>query len=249
MEKSNTMRRTVAISGSFRKHYGAICDVITSFEENGWTVLSPAKSRIVDATADFPVLVSDGSASVPEIEKTHLDGIARADALYVVDPDGYIGVSTAIEIGWALAHGVPSFLQSPVSDPMVSSFCTVCPSTHLLEAALLSAPPGQHRRIHRSSSLAVLQDYIARVVIERGFSDESPRDILLLLIEEVGELAKAVRKAGGLKTDVREPRDVAIGPELADVLIYVLDLANALSVDLAEALVAKEKVNRSRNWA
>ncbi len=249
MDKSSPKRRTVAISGSFRKHYIAICDAITSFEESGWKVLSPAKSQILDTTADFPILASDGSASIGEIEQTHLNAIACADALYVVDPGGYIGVSTATEVGWALAHGVPTFLQVPVSDPTLSSFCKVCIAPHLLETASSSAPPDPPRRIHRNSSLAVLQAYIARVVLQRGFGNETPRDILLLLVEEVGELAKALRKAGGLKTDVQDSRDATIAPELADVLIYILDLANALSLDLAEALIAKEEVNQTRSWA
>jgi len=249
MDKSSTKQRKVAISGSFRKHYAALCDAITSFEESGWTVLSPAKSHIVDAAAEFPVLASDAQASVAEIELTHLNAVACADALYVVDPAGYIGVSTAMEISWALAHGVPVFLQTPVSDPTILSFCKICASPCLLEIALSSTAPSQPRRIHRNSSLGVLQDYIARMVLQRGFGDETPRDILLLLTEEVGELAKAIRKAGGLKTDVRDSRETPIAPELADVLIYTIDLANALSIDLAEALIAKEEVNRTRDWA
>lgn len=241
--------RTVAISGSFRKHYGVIQDVIAALEHHGWTVLSPARSRVIDGTADFPVLESDGRATIAEIEQRHLDAIASADALYVVDPGGYIGISTAMEIGWALAYGVPIFLQSPTEEETISVLCSVCAAPHLLDGALSTATQNPTLSIRRSASLPQLQDYIRRVVVARGFADETPRDILLLLLEEVGELAKALRKVGGLKIDVRDSRACAAAPELADVLIYLLDLANALSVDLVGALIAKEEINRTRQWA
>jgi len=241
--------RSVAISGSFRKHYGAISDAIAALEHHGWRVLSPARSRIIDGAADFPILESDGSATIAEIELRHLDAIASADALYVVDPGGYIGISTATEIGWALACGVPTFLQSRTDDRTISALCDVCADPHLLEGAVSMAKGSQSRTIRRSASLPQLQDYIRRVVVERGFADETPRDVLLLLLEEVGELAKALRKVGGLKIDVRDSRACAAAPELADVLIYLLDLANGLSVDLVDALIAKEEVNRGRRWA
>ncbi|MBI3337538.1 MAG: nucleotide pyrophosphohydrolase [Candidatus Staskawiczbacteria bacterium] len=103
--------------------------------------------------------------------------------------------------------------------------------------------------INDRSSLAVLQHYIHEMVVRRGFDKETPRDVLLLLMEEVGELAKAIRKYVGLKTD-KEKKDKypALEGELADVLIYILDLANLLQVSLFHALHEKEKENEKRSW-
>ena len=35
---------------------------------------------------------------------------------------------------------------------------------------------------------------------------------------------------------------------MADVLIYLLDLANVLGVDLEKAFREKEEINKKRNW-
>lgn len=55
--------------------------------------------------------------------------------------------------------------------------------------------------INQKSSLKDLQEYVHAAVIKRGFGKESPREIMLLMVEEVGELAKSLRKYVGLKID------------------------------------------------
>lgn len=96
-------------------------------------------------------------------------------------------------------------------------------------------------------SLPDLQKYIWQKNFERGFNTTDPSKKLVILLEEAGELAKAVRKAAGLKftattqlTDVRE--------ELADVLIVLLGLASMLEVDLFSAVEEKEIKNNKRVW-
>jgi NTP pyrophosphatase (non-canonical NTP hydrolase) len=99
------------------------------------------------------------------------------------------------------------------------------------------------------ATLTQLQAYVADMELRRGFSTESAQDKCLLLTEEVGELCKAIRKHHtAIKTDVSaNPQNV--GDELADVLIYLLSIANITKVDLGEALVAKETKNEQRKWA
>jgi NTP pyrophosphatase (non-canonical NTP hydrolase) len=48
-------------------------------------------------------------------------------------------------------------------------------------------------------SLKNLQAYVWQMNIERKFNTEDPSKKLVMLMEEVGELAKAVRQAAGLK--------------------------------------------------
>jgi len=74
------------------------------------------------------------------------------------------------------------------------------------------------------------------------------RDTLLLMVEEVGELAKEVRKHTGMEIDATAPREVNLDLELADVFIYVLALANALDIDLAVAYRAKMIQVAGRVW-
>ena len=83
--------------------------------------------------------------------------------------------------------------------------------------------------------------------IERGFSTEEPSKKMVMLMEEMGELAKAIRKHVGLKfTNTTEQTDVT--EELADVQIVLLGLASLVGVDMLEAVTAKEKKNHKRVW-
>jgi NTP pyrophosphatase (non-canonical NTP hydrolase) len=98
------------------------------------------------------------------------------------------------------------------------------------------------------STLNDLQRYLALVCQERGWTKDSPSEKFVLFIEEVGELAKAMRKAAGLYEEQTKQRDMSLEEEFADVLSYLLDLANCFQVDLEKAFRAKEQINQSRKW-
>lgn len=96
------------------------------------------------------------------------------------------------------------------------------------------------------NTLPELQDYLRAKAIERGFSKD-PKDQLLFLAEEVGELAKAVRGHINLGfSDTTTRADVQ--EEIADVQIVLTILANMLDVDIAEAVRSKEAKNEHRQW-
>lgn len=97
-------------------------------------------------------------------------------------------------------------------------------------------------------ALADLQRYVAAVCQERGWTKDTPPEKFMLFVEEVGELAKAMRKAAGLYAEQAKAHDMPLEEEFADVLSYLLDLANAYGIDLEQAFRAKEQVNQSRTW-
>ena len=94
-------------------------------------------------------------------------------------------------------------------------------------------------------SLSAFQEYYRRMAVQRGYVFENARDVLLLLMEEVGELARSIRKDTGL---VRHQSSAGFdfGLELADVFLYVIHLANILNVDLSSVLKCKEEINHKR---
>lgn len=102
--------------------------------------------------------------------------------------------------------------------------------------------------LKENPSLADLQDYIAAVCIERGWTKDTPAEKFVLFVEEVGELAKAIRKRSGLYEEHARPRDLSLEEEFADVLSYLLDLANTYHVDMEQAFRAKESINQTRRW-
>jgi len=96
------------------------------------------------------------------------------------------------------------------------------------------------------ASISELQAYVAEVEKKRGFN-ESVVEKCLLLGEEVGELFKAVRAISGLGVDPKSHIG-HVGEELADVMFYLLAIANRCGVDLGNAMEKKDERNSSRVW-
>lgn len=97
-------------------------------------------------------------------------------------------------------------------------------------------------------TLSDLQRYVADICQERGWTKDTPSEKFMLFVEEVGELAKAMRKAAGLYDEPAKLHTGSLEEEFADVLSYLLDLANSFQVDLEAAFRAKEQVNQTRTW-
>jgi len=241
MNSGSNLRCT--ISGSFRRFLSEIADARSNLMRLGVEVLSPANSEPIDPSAEFVVLSSD-TGSPKEIETAHLRAIASSDFLVLVNPGGYLGPSATMEIGYALGRGIPVFAMFPPRECVIGLFVRVRTSlediVREIKESKSSFQPG--------ASLAVIQSYIKRVVVERGFSDESIRDVVLLLVEEVGELAKAIRRQSGLKVENGADPNV-VREELADCLIYLVDIANLADVCLEDALREKELKNSKREWS
>jgi NTP pyrophosphatase (non-canonical NTP hydrolase) len=98
-------------------------------------------------------------------------------------------------------------------------------------------------------TLKDLQIHIKRTGEERGWDKNNHLEIFLLLAEEVGELAKAIRNRTGLYAEdhVQNKRD-ELEEEFADVLNYLFDLANCFDIDLEKAFRLKDKINAERSW-
>lgn len=89
------------------------------------------------------------------------------------------------------------------------------------------------------------QRYLAQVIKDRGFEDETVSDLFLLFMEECGEFAKAARKTTGLKSGTHS-KEYNPAHEAADVFIYLAEICNALGIDLETAFREKEEVNNER---
>ena len=102
------MAYSIAIIGSFQKYYQEICEVIGFFRENGLFVTSPSGTEITDKIDDFVIFKSDcPEYSPPEIQMITLEKIMKADAVYVYNPNGYIGRTTSYEIGFCFSRKNP----------------------------------------------------------------------------------------------------------------------------------------------
>lgn len=98
------------------------------------------------------------------------------------------------------------------------------------------------------AELTALQAYQANVCRQRGWDQASDLEVFLLFTEEVGELAKAIRRRRSLFDQPGPTQEDNVSEELADVFSYLLDLSQRLGVDLETAYRTKEDVNRAREW-
>lgn len=107
-----------------------------------------------------------------------------------------------------------------------------------------------------TSSLYEIQTYIKEIIDIRGFGNQNIEQTMLLLTEEVGELAKAIRKdATTMSSDKSKLYNYdSIESEVADVFIVLTSICNKLNIDMFKALEEKEKekekekINTNRNW-
>lgn len=79
----------------------------------------------------------------------------------------------------------------------------------------------------------------------RDYKPHIPHVYFLKLMEEVGELAEAIRKGARRAPESAEIKGT-IDEELFDILYYVLALANVYEIDLEEAVELKEAINVQR---
>jgi NTP pyrophosphatase (non-canonical NTP hydrolase) len=91
------------------------------------------------------------------------------------------------------------------------------------------------------------QNYVVKLVKERGFDKETLPQIFMLFLEECGEMAKAARKTQKIKVD-KNSKDYHLDQEIADVFIYLLDICNHYGIDLEQAFREKEEINKKRAW-
>jgi CTP:molybdopterin cytidylyltransferase MocA len=107
---------TATVSGSFHRHLHAIYLAVNELTDRGVRVLSPADPRVVDSVADFLFVASDQVRSVRMVQDRHIECIRASSFLWLVAPDGYVGQSASMEIGFAVAHDVPIFCADRPSD-------------------------------------------------------------------------------------------------------------------------------------
>ena len=83
-------------------------------------------------------------------------------------------------------------------------------------------------------------------VSANGWDSKTDTEVFLLFIEEVGEMAKEIRKKLSLKGEKVDHGEMS--GEFADVLNYLLELAHRMDIDLEQAYRDKFALNAKRTW-
>ncbi|SAL13429.1 hypothetical protein AWB73_00502 [Caballeronia turbans] len=106
----------------------------------------------------------------------------------------------------------------------------------------------QHDQQEGTSELVRMRDMLREFVSERDWSRfHSPKNLAAALSVEASELLEPFTwLASGDKAELDEAKLRAIRHEMADVLAYLVMLADSLDVDLHRALIEKMALNRSK---
>ncbi|KAJ8899305.1 hypothetical protein K2173_018279 [Erythroxylum novogranatense] len=96
-------------------------------------------------------------------------------------------------------------------------------------------------------SLDHLKKKMAEFAKERDWDQfHSPRNLLLALVGEVGELSEIFQWKGEVPKglpDWKEEEKVHLGEELSDVLLYLVRLSDICGIDLGKAALRKVELN------
>jgi nucleoside 2-deoxyribosyltransferase len=116
----------VVLCGSFRKDQRGLLNAYHELIDTNCQVLSPHSLDFDDqafvrdpATLDVPART---------LEEYHLMSIRQADFVWLHAPDGYVGLSGAFEIGYAIAHHIPVFTRTPLQDGNLCNYVEILPS-------------------------------------------------------------------------------------------------------------------------
>jgi NTP pyrophosphatase (non-canonical NTP hydrolase) len=225
-------RLRATVCGSFRRDPDRLRQEFVDLQEAGCLILSPSDAEFVSEVEGFVFGRSDLGKETREIEARHLRAMEQADFVWLHCPDGYVGTSAAMELGFAQAVGLRVFARERPADLMLADLIEVCASpqtaVEVVERDLGDAP---------SHALVGLQRYYARAANWRGWAGESAGQTLELLKGEVSELEEELATA---------PHGEAVTLELADIQLYLVHLANVLGADLGDAVCAKERINDTR---
>jgi hypothetical protein len=119
---------SAAVSGSFHRHMQVITAAVQDLASRSIRVLSPADPRVVAAQGEFLFVASDRVRLVRLVQDRHLESIRAADFLWLVCPDGYVGQSASMEVGFAAAVRVPIFSTHAPSDLTLSEYVVLVPT-------------------------------------------------------------------------------------------------------------------------
>jgi nucleoside 2-deoxyribosyltransferase len=119
------------LSGSFHKGRPELQSIYNELITCGCQVLSPHR---LDFGPESETVFARDTAEVDlteeAIEKHQLTSIKQSDFLWLHAPNGYVGLSAAFEIGYAVANKIPIFAEVEISEPVFKPFVQISTSVY-----------------------------------------------------------------------------------------------------------------------
>lgn len=179
----------VTVSGSFTRYGDLLRETIHGMRERGLIVMSPRSGEVEHVERGFAFLHGDPSRNKRMTEDRHLDAIRASDMMWIINRDGHVGISTAFEMGFATALGVPIYAAAILNDDPISTYAQT--QQRWRHAAVIEA-----RRPRRQASSGLLLD---------------PRASAAILLHEAQALVDLLDGAGPVLTNEQALAVQAIG--------------------------------------
>ena len=136
MTRRNFEPPRAVLCGSYTRDRAGLFRVYDELVVTGCQVLSPRRMQFDNAA--FVRDTAEQGISPQTVEAWHLSAICQADFVMLHAPGGYIGLSAAMEIGFATAQDCPVFSRTAPQDIAVQGLVRVVPSVYdALQAAHL----------------------------------------------------------------------------------------------------------------
>ncbi len=129
MARRNFEPPRAVLCGSYTRDRDGLFRVYDELVVTGCQVLSPRQIQFDDDPA-FVRNAAEQGMSPLEIETEHLLAICQANFVMLHAPDGYIGLSAAMEIGFATAQECPVFSRTAPQDIALRGLVKVVPSVY-----------------------------------------------------------------------------------------------------------------------
>ena len=115
--ETNNSPKSVALIGSFRRHYDYILQARNIFAQIGLQVTSPIGTNVIKPEIAFVRFDTDPHGWEDHFVQTvALHRILRSDFVYVVSPEGYTGKTTCYEVGRIIEHRRPLYFSEQPND-------------------------------------------------------------------------------------------------------------------------------------
>lgn len=136
MATSSDVTRAV-LCGSFHKDQDGLLRAYRELIGTNCQVLSPHSLDFDDQ--DFARDAVTQEMPARTLEDYHLMSIRQADFVWLHAPEGYVGLSAAFEIGYALAHGIPIFSRAILQDTNLRNYIEIANSVFEVKERIAAA--------------------------------------------------------------------------------------------------------------
>ncbi|XP_064459970.1 dCTP pyrophosphatase 1-like [Ornithodoros turicata] len=132
----------------------------------------------------------------------------------------------------------------------VCFYCTTSMTSNADESKQTKSTVATEFRFSSELSLEAIRQKQADFSRQRNWDQyHSPRNVLLAMVAEVGEIAECFQWKGEVKKglpDWTEEERTHLGEELSDVLVYLIRLADRCEIDLPSAVLRKIELNSNK---